>query len=42
MKTLIMKGCAKDRIEDIKTIKATQQKEEKNVLIVSKLFRYGC
>lgn len=29
MKMLIMKGCAKDRIEDIKTIKATQQKEEK-------------
>lgn len=29
-KTLIMKGCAKDRIEDIKTL-SKQQKEEKPI-----------
>lgn len=29
MKTLIIKGCARDRIEDIKTL-SKQQKEEKH------------
>lgn len=41
MKTLIMNGCAGDKIEDIKTL-SMPQKSEKNahVLIISKSFRY--
>lgn len=46
MKTATMKGCAKDGIEDIKTLSKQQngRKERRDVyvLIISRLFRYGC
>lgn len=45
MKTQIMRGCAKDRIEDIKT-PSKQQKEEKPIctdnIYYDRLFRYSC
>lgn len=44
MKSLIMKVCAKDRIEDIKIISKQEKRRKINtyVLIISRLLRYGC